>query len=463
MIDRRKFIISGAAAGGTALIFNGLLRRAEALTGSRGLAAYRAAGFGALAPRAAKNTGAIHLALPEGFEYHVIGGVGSAMKDGRPTPRSHDGMAAFPDGKKTRLVRNHEINARVPKAGVCLGAKNSYDESAGGGTTTLVVDSATRLLLRDFVSLSGTLNNCAGGATPWGSWISCEETTLGQTKYKTKDGREVGGFLQPHGYCFEVRSAAEGNPPPVPLRAMGRFIHEAVAVDPKTGVVYLTEDNSPAGFYRFLPKRARRLAAGGTLQMLTVKGEPEYDTRTKQKPGAVFAATWVTIDNPDPEEADTDESAVCRQGLKKGAAIFARLEGCFPWRSGKIYFASTNGGDKKGGQIWLYEPEGRDTGQLRLVFESPDRAVLDMPDNICLGPRSDLLYLCEDSDYGAAGGGTPENYVRILTPSGRIADFARNVTPGFAASEFAGATFTPDGKTLFVNLQGAGVTLAIWG
>jgi secreted PhoX family phosphatase len=243
---------------------------------------------------------------------------------------------------------------------------------------------------------------------------------------------------------------------------MGRFVHEAITVDKKTGIVYQTEDNNPAGFYRFLPKRNKRLAEGGILQILAVKDKPNYDTRSGQKVGTMFQATWQTIDNPDPIEADTDSLAVFKQGEKKGAAVFARLEGCFPTKNGGTYFTSTSGGDNKGGQIWLYEPTGRDEGRLTLVYESPDRQLLDMPDNICLDPKGKLMFICEDSDYGVAGA-TRENYVRILAPNGKMADFAKNITPGKESSEFAGSVFSKDGKTLFVNIQSVGVTLAIWG
>ena len=243
---------------------------------------------------------------------------------------------------------------------------------------------------------------------------------------------------------------------------MGRFEHEGVAVDPKSGVLYLTEDYKTCGFYRFLPKRKKRLAEGGVLQMLAIKGKPGYDTRTGQKLNDSLEANWVTIDNPDPPETDEDTIAVYKQGVAKGAATFTRLEGCCADKRGRIYFVSTNGGNSKGGQIWMYEPASKDEGRLTLLFESTDRAVLDMPDNICLMPKTDLLFMCEDRDYVDVGS-TPENLVRILTPDGRIANFAENISAVAPRSEFAGATFSPDGKTLFVNIQMAGATLAIWG
>ena len=461
-MNRRNFLWQISAAG-TALAFGGFARRAEALVATKNFSHLRAAGFGELVPTAAKNTGETFLALPPGFEYNVIGKAGSLLADNNKTPRAHDGMAAFKVGGELRIVRNHEVtNGRVPQTGAAIGA-NPYDETVAGGTTTLVVNPKTREITRDFVSLSGTLINCAGGRTPWGSWISCEETTLGQTVRTSPKGVKTGGYPKPHGYCFEVFASANSSVTPVPLKAMGRFVHEAVGVDKKSGVVYLTEDYNPAGFYRFLPKRHKRLAEGGTLQMLKIKDKDNFDTRSGQKTGITFTADWVTIDNPDPAEADVDEMAVSKQGRAKGGAIFARLEGCYADPKGRrIYFTSTSGGDNKGGQVWMYEATARDEGRLTLVFESPSRDILDMPDNICLKPKSNLLFICEDSDY-VGEGGTPDNFIRILTPDGKIADFAKNVTPNFISSEFAGSTFSKDGKTLFFNLQGVGATFAVWG
>ena len=463
-MNRRSFLTSAALAGsGLALSFNGLAKRAEVFSNTGNLSNLKAVGFGELVPTATKNTGETFLALPKGFEYNVFGKVGGVMSDGQKTPRAHDGMETFEVRGELRIVRNHEITGgRIPREGSAIGKTNHYDETAGGGTTTLVISPKTREVERDFVSLSGTLTNCAGGKTPWGSWISCEEVTLGQTVVTTKSGKTEGGFLKPHGYCFEVPASANNNLPPVPLKAMGRFIHEAIAVDKKSGTIYLTEDNNSAGFYRFLPKRSKRLAEGGVLQMLVVKDKPNLDTRRGQKTGATFTATWTTIENPDPMEADVDSLAVYKQGQAKGAATFSRLEGCYADDKGGIYFTATDGGDTRGGQIWKYEPRNKTEGQLTLLFESPSRELLDMPDNICLRPKSNLLFICEDSDYIGAGA-TPENYMRILTADGRIADFARNISANSPKSEFAGSTFSKDGKTLFVNLQTAGATFAIWG
>lgn len=450
-------------SAGLAIACTGLGRRTEAFD-SGNLGKLKATGYGELSPAAAINTGEKHLALPTGFEYRIIGKAGSPLADGRTTPRAHDGMATFKVGRELRVVRNHEVTGgKIPRPGSAIGAGNHYDATAGGGTTTLIIDPKTREIVRDFVSLSGTLINCCGGPTPWGSWISCEETTLGKaTRIDTVTKATIGGFPKPHGYCFEVPASANTNVPAIPLKAMGRFEHEAAAVDRKTGVVYLTEDLNPCGFYRFLPKRNKRLAEGGVLQMLAVKGTDQYDTRKGQKQNVMLPASWVTIDDPDPEICDVDTQAVSKQGRAKGGAIFARLEGCCADKEGRIYFTSTSGGNNGGGQIWRYDPSNRDGGTLTLLFESPGRDILDMPDNVCVMPKSRLLFVCEDSDY-VGQGGSPENYIRVLAPDGRMADFARNIIPGLERGEFAGVTFSPDGKTLFFNIQPAGETYAVWG
>lgn len=462
-MDRRAFLTNlSVISGGLALAGASLLRREAVFAQTGDVLKYRATGFGELVPTAAKNTGETYLSLPKGFEYNVLGKVKTQMSDGRPTPAAHDGQWTFRVKNELRIVRNHEVSGgSVPKEQAGIGSRNHYDETCGGGTTTLVIDPKTNTLIRDFVSLSGTLINCAGGPTPWGSWITCEETTLGPSvRTRASDGRKTGGYPKPHGYCFEVPASANSEVVPVPLKAMGRFTHEAVAVDRRTGIVYLTEDYNPSGFYRFIPKRNKRLAEGGVLQMLAVEGKPEFDTRTGQITGGSLASIWVTIDEPDPAAADIDPSAVYKQGKAKGGAAFARLEGCEIDRSGRVYFTATSGGESKGGQIWMYEPAGKDAGRLTLVFESSDQRVLHMPDNICLMPKSELLFICEDSDYA---GQNSINHIRVLTPEGKIADFARNISKDFSRSEFCGSTFSPDGKTLFVNLQLAGVTLAIWG
>ena len=454
-LGRRDFLLNVGLSSAGLLAFHGFTKRFALINASPNRSSTPlAAGYGPLAPAGAKNTGERFLALPPDFQYTVFSKTGSVMSDGRPTPRAHDGMAAFRVGRELRLIRNHEINNYVGKPGVVLDP-NAYDPLAGGGTTTLVIDPVTREVIRDFVSLSGTLVNCAGGPTPWNSWISCEETVLGPTKFISSEGGNRGGFGKHHGYCFEVSAKSNHAVPPVPLKQMGRFEHEALAVDRRTGVVYLTEDKGTAGFYRFVPRKRGRLAAGGQLQMLAIERRPNFDTRSQQKAGVALSAKWADIANPDPPEAELDSLAVYKQGVAGGAATFRRLEGCF-YGNGHIYFTSTSGGDKKLGQVWQYSPSARNQGWLTLLFEVTDPAILNMPDNICLAGK-DKLIICEDNDKNVA------NHLRILTSKGEMVDLAKNIVPGFENREFAGVTFSPDGQTLFVNIQVPGLTLAIWG
>lgn len=451
-MDRRGFLQSSLFAGGALVGLQGLVSRsALAKPYLDRFAANDDGGYGPLKPAKTKNTGEQILSLPEGFQYTVFGKTGDKMTDGRLTPPAHDGMAAFSVDGKVRLVRNHEVRAKAGEVGKAIGHKrNTYDTTAGGGTTTLIVDPKTRELTKDFVSLSGTIVNCAGGPTPWGTWISCEETTVGhiagQVYHKDSD---IVKFDKDHGYNFEVSATGDGHSKPVPIKAMGRFVHEAVAVDPLTSIVYQTEDFKSAGFYRYIPNKPGKLLEGGKLQMLRVKGKDGLDTRKDMKAGEVLRCDWVDIKDPDPANATEKPLAVYEQGKAQGAATFGRLEGCW-YGHGHIYLNSTDGGNAGKGQIWRYTSKG-DEGELVLLFESPSADVLDAPDNICVSPRGGLA-ICEDGD------GT--QFVRGLTPDGRIFSFAQNVLND---SEFAGSCFSPDGQTLFVNIQTPGLTLAIWG
>jgi uncharacterized protein len=260
------------------------------------------------------------------------------MSDGHRVPLAHDGMGVFntSDGK-FRLVRNHE-DRNSPGTGSTAIDANAYDAKGGGGTTTLVVNPFTRELEHDFISLNGTIVNCAGGVTPWNSWITCEETNAGPPS----------GWLKQHGYCYDVPADANGSVPAVAIPAMGRFAHEAVTVDPETWFVYETEDNGEtSGFYRFLPHTPGVLVNGGRLQMLAIEGTFNYDTRTAQSVGTALPITWVDIANPNP--AGTSSTAVFNQGFALGAARFRRLEGSW-FGNGAVYFDATNGGNVGSGQ-----------------------------------------------------------------------------------------------------------------
>jgi len=421
-IARRKFLKQIASAGGSAVVTPSLF----------GLVAFGLRdSFDGIYGELVSSPDCPELEIPEGYRCLRIssGGVASSVRDGLLVPNAFDGMAAFalPNGN-VRLIRNHEM-VDSAETGIPIGDPH-YDRRASGGTTSLEVRISERddgelavELVDEFVSLAGTLVNCAGGSTPWGSWLSCEETLEGPDS----------GYDRPHGYIFEVPVEATGPVDPVPLRAMGRFVHEAIAVDPATGIVYLTEDRPRAGFYRFLPETPEVLAEGGRLQMLAVAGQPRFDTSRGQEQGAVWPARWVDIEDPD--------QAVSEQGFAAGAARFRRLEGAFPGDDG-IYFVSTSGGDAEVGQVFHYLPTSADRGELRLVFESPSPDVLNGPDNIVLSPHGGLL-LCEDPD-------SDERYLRELDREGQI----RNLV-WTRKSEFAGSCFSPDGRVLFFNVQGS--------
>lgn len=441
--DRRGFLASSAAvvAG-----MSGLRTFAQASDEQTRLVAE---GYGPL-----QRDPAGVLDLPKGFHGAIISRAGDTMSDGFKVPGAPDGMAAFPapDGRCV-LVRNHELNPGARPGGGAFGPGNQlaeklpdemiYDRGRRGavclgGTTSLLYDLRSGKVERSWLSLAGTLRNCAGGPTPWGSWITCEETVVTTGKECQHD----------HGFNFEVPAdLPPGLARPVPLREMGRFNHEAIAVDPATGIVYETEDRPDGLIYRFIPNTAGKLAAGGRLQALAIAGRPSFDTRnwTRQaiRPGESREVKWIDLQDV---AAGTD--LLRYRGSTDGAATFARGEGMW-YSNGVIYFACTNGGRAKHGQIWKLHLG--DPGQLELFVEPNNPALVDMADNLTVSPWGDLI-VCED-------GAGEQNLVGVQ-PDGRLYRFGHNALNN---SEFAGACFSPDGSTLFVNIQKAGLTLAVTG
>lgn len=452
LVSRRAFLGMGG------------LSAAALMLGSSGAAAKPkggAAGYGDLVP----DPGGV-LDLPRGFQYRIISPKGSPLSSGGTVPGDPDGMAAFAGPKKgtALLVRNHELK---PEDGAPIVGKNPYDATQTGGTTGVLVNLEDRTEIKDFVTSSGTRNNCAGGATPWGAWLTCEEDRTTE-----------------HGYVFEVDPTdPENDLSKTPIRAMGFFSHEAVDIDPATGIAYMTEDDfrgavvpdpnaevvadyttseidpstgqNGAGtrvsfLYRYIPddrsQRPGSLQKGGKLQVLTLEEKANFNVDLAD-PGQKFGVVWRDANPEEPHESAEDV----------GAARFDRLEGAY-FAGGAFWFDDTNGGEKRLGQIFRLIPSGGygETGDvLELFYEGTEPGKMESPDNIVVTPWGDLWF-AEDE----AVNGDNVNRVVGITPDGQVYVFARNAG---SDSEFAGPTFAPDGKTFFVNMQGDGLTFAIWG
>ncbi len=448
-ISRRHFLtLAGAGTTGTFL-----LAGLEHLYGSNPansiVKSPRVNGYGGLV----KDPNGI-LDLPAGFRYQIISRSGKEMSDRSILPSNFDGMEAFA-GKNgtTILVRNHELHP-IAKSKVIAAPELMYDPNCSGGTTTLIVGSDGKLI-KEYVSLAGTSINCGGGKTPWGTWISCEENTMMPGILSSK-----GVVTKPHGYNFEVAVDSQTPVKPVPLVAMGRFRHEAISIDPRTGIVYQTEDDPIGLFYRFIPKQSGKLAAGGILEALKIVGKPQINTKQNFPLRQKFPVEWVRIEEPSPLG-----NTVQTEGFTKGAAQFMRGEGiCYA--NGSFYFTCTQGGNilpnvrvgvgqeaRGTGQIWKYTPGkiAKDGGSIELFLEPNDTNIVDLPDNITLAPNGHLI-TCED--------GWGEQRLVGITPQGGVYTFARNARDN---SEFAGACFSPDGRTMFVNIYDPGITLAVSG
>lgn len=454
-LSRRQF---GFAAF-TAVAFSGLSHRASAADTYRS----EVHGYG---PLRRDPTGLLD--LPDGFSHRVISRSGEIMDDGFYAPSNFDGMGCFAAGDgKVALVRNHELSLggwsrsagketaalQERLAGLPHFGRAADGRVLPGGTSTVIVDLATGRRESQFLSLTGTATNCAGGITPWGSWLTCEESNIAAPDSS-----------QSHGWVFEVPSAHRGLVAPKPLTAMGRYRHEAAAVDPQTGIVYLTEDRDDCLFYRFLPERPGELAKGGRLQALAF-ADSGLDADSRNWFGVDFAprttrpVRWI-----DMKEVESPQDDLRTRGHARGAVRFARGEGLHLATAAngtrEFYFTCTSGGPAKLGQIMRYVPsphegtaeEARQPGQLEIFVESADASLFEYGDNLTVTPQGHLI-VCEDKTDGKV------NYLRGVAPSGKIYTFARLN----ADTELAGACFSPDGQVLFVNAYAPGITCAIRG
>jgi secreted PhoX family phosphatase len=456
-LDRRTFFRRGLAVGGGLAALSPL--QALGAQVAHGANPGRSVGYGPLV-----NKG--DLWLPEAFDYAVIQRQGEPMSDGNVVPGIFDGMAAYPGRRGTIvLIRNHENRRQAGEIDVIVPEDLRYDPtpSYNAGNTKVVLDAGPRRgsfeVLETFAVLGGTDTNCAGGTTPWRSWITCEEVV----------NRSEAGVK--HGYVFDIPSDTTGPVKAEPIRAAGRFVHEASLFF--GGAMYQTEDrtrsaSNPAGaaFYRYLPDppygaKDPLWKTTGVLQALKLRDEPQANMDVGRVQGEPLPVEWITIDVADHDD-DTDAGplATRNQARAKGAAAFNREEGM--WVGGKkVYFDVTNGGAAGQGQVWEYDPE---RAVLTLIYESPGSAVLQSPDNVVIVPKTGQILLQED--------GAGEQFVRGVTRRGQIYDFARTAAN---ETEFAGGCFDPNGQILFVNQQGdrgnvpagppdgGAVTYAIWG
>ncbi|MCM1946707.1 PhoX family protein [Streptomyces sp. G2] len=365
-MERRSFL-RGAVIGTSAAAFGGTLMAgaAYAAPAQPGTGPYGALG----------SADANGIMLPAGFTSRVIARSGQTVPGTSYTwHNAPDGGACYVDGTGWIYVSNSEINPSGGASAVRFGA---------AGTIT----GAYRIL-------SNTRQNCAGGKTPWNTWLSCEEVSLGYV-YET----------DPYGVNAAVRRDA-----------MGRFKHEAAAADPVRKVVYLTEDETDGCFYRFVPTTWGNLSSG-TLQVL------------KASTATSGSFTWQNVPDPDGSPTTTRTQV-------SGAKKFSGGEGCH-YADDKVWF--TTKGDNRLWQLNLTN------STYELAYDDSlvpgGAAPLTGVDNVT-GASSGDLFIAED-------GGNME--ICLITPDDTVAPFLR--ITGQSGSEITGPAFSPDGTRLYFSSQ----------
>ncbi|WP_406832100.1 alkaline phosphatase PhoX [Pedococcus sp. KACC 23699] len=491
-LSRRSLLTSGAATG-AGLVVAGALRPASALAApdssrehDRGEGSRRR-----LFPPLAHAEGDL-LALPRGFSATAVAISGSTeVHDGTgkavgTTPERPDGTLAVAGPRGYRLIQNHEASPGS-SAPVPFVDGTVYDRGALGGGCTVIETTRRGARVSEWVGLSGTISNCAGGPTPWGSWLTCEES-------ESKAG--TGTLEKDHGYVFEVFAGQPRDQVPRPIAAWGRAPHEAVVVEPSRRRVYLTEDASkPTGLvYRWTAPSGYTLRAGiadhlrpndGTLEALAVVAPdggvlPDLAYVTAAQIGRPFATRWVRV--PDRHAKDTS----LRKQFADGTVTHSKkLEGAWGDTKGMYFVASFAfaAGDLPAdatphdGQLWYYEYA---SSTLTLVAYYPYNPLLHsetIDPETGLGRSLDLAFDgpdgCHVSPYGSlvlTEDGNTANHLLSWSRSTGTQAIARNLivqertAAGVAVySEMTGPCFSPDGQVLFGNVQEPGHVFAITG
>ncbi|MGI8523436.1 MAG: alkaline phosphatase PhoX [Nocardioides sp.] len=482
-LDRRRLIQTGGATGAATLAASlGLAQ--PALAGSAQHRSRR--GTPRLFPPLQSGAGDL-LALPEGFSYEVVAVSGeTTMRHGSKTPERPDGTLVVAAHHGYRLIQNHESS---PGGGVPVPLTEGtvYDAGClGGGCTVIQTDHHGRRV-SEWVGLSGTYSNCAGGPTPWGAWLTCEET-------EAKAG--TGTLTKDHGYVFEVFADQPSAQSPLPIQAWGRFAHEAVVIEPSRQRAYLTEDDSgPTGlFYRWTAPAGRRLRPriaesfgpnAGTLEALAVLANdgtllPDLAYVTSAEIGRPFKTRWIEVDD---RHATT--TSLRKQPFASNATHSKKLEGAWGDDEGAYFVASFAFGSadlpanatRHDGQLWYYRYDDR-TLTLQAYF--PYNELLHDESagyESRFGPSTDLVFDgpdgCHVSPYGSlvlTEDGNTFNHTLSWSRELGAQAIARNLivletssAGGNVYSEMTGPCFSPDGKVLFVNVQEPGHTFAVRG